>query len=403
MYNNFFSNAFKFYHRSILYLFPILLFLGPALTNLGIILSCLLFFLNFHNLNNLNLFKDRKIISYLFICISYFILSSLLSSDIFLSLEGSLLYLRFIIFSLAISFYLLIEDDKYIKLFYFYILFLLSIIFIDSNIQYITGKNILLFEKPNLKRVSSFFGEESILGKYILSFLPIFLSAYLYIFKKKILSIFFLITFAVVYLTYLSGERSSFFLSIISFILLLFKLNKNFNINQKIILFISFLILFFLLYAFFPLSFERIIIDTYKDIFKEGNSYIISEQYQAHFLTALGMFKDKIIFGHGPELFRVICKDIAYNYLEGCSTSPHSFYLQLLSETGLIGFTLILLLFIVVFYKYLNSTDDLRSIYLVSVIIFLFPLTTNGNFFSTWINAPFYFSLGFLFYYFRDK
>ena len=51
------------------------------------------------------------------------------------------------------------------------------------------------------------------------------------------------------------------------------------------------------------------------------------------------MFEYKPIFGHGPKMFRVICKDEKYaTGVSPCMTHPHNFYLQLLAETGIIGF-----------------------------------------------------------------
>jgi O-antigen ligase len=51
------------------------------------------------------------------------------------------------------------------------------------------------------------------------------------------------------------------------------------------------------------------------------------------------MFKDKPILGHGPKMFRVICKDEKYaTGVNPCMTHPHNFYVQLLAETGIIGF-----------------------------------------------------------------
>ena len=68
----------------------------------------------------------------------------------------------------------------------------------------------------------------------------------------------------------------------------------------------------------------------------------------AHYLTAVEMFKEKPILGHGYKSFRNKCKK--YDYINSkfvknrCSTHPHNTYVQLLTETGLIGFTFGLLI-----------------------------------------------------------
>ena len=57
--------------------------------------------------------------------------------------------------------------------------------------------------------------------------------------------------------------------------------------------------------------------------------------------TAFNMFLDKPILGHGPKMFRVICKNEKYQVgIKPCDTHPHNFYIQLLAETGIIGFSL---------------------------------------------------------------
>jgi len=62
------------------------------------------------------------------------------------------------------------------------------------------------------------------------------------------------------------------------------------------------------------------------------------------FLTAFRIFKDNIFFGIGPKMFREVCKRKKYIVktkldasVDGCQTSPHNYYLQILTETGIFG------------------------------------------------------------------
>ena len=65
---------------------------------------------------------------------------------------------------------------------------------------------------------------------------------------------------------------------------------------------------------------------------------VFSIEHDSIMRTAIQIFKENPIFGIGPKLFRVECKNI--NNGEGCSTHPHNSYLQLLAETGIIDLDL---------------------------------------------------------------
>ena len=68
------------------------------------------------------------------------------------------------------------------------------------------------------------------------------------------------------------------------------------------------------------------------------------------------MFKDNILIGVGPKNFREVCKKREYNFSEKtCSTHPHNTYVQLLSETGIVGFLFIFFIFLNISY-YLIKT-----------------------------------------------
>lgn len=94
-----------------------------------------------------------------------------------------------------------------------------------------------------------------------------------------------------------------------------------------------------------------------------------------------------------------------YEYDNGCNTHPHNIYLQFLAELGLFGFLPILLFFISIFMRLLNTFKN--KIYLKSpssieysiffsllgIFLSLFPLFTSGNFFGNWISILFYFNI----------
>ena len=76
--------------------------------------------------------------------------------------------------------------------------------------------------------------------------------------------------------------------------------------------------------------------------------------------TAFNMFKDKPILGHGPKMFRVNCRDKNYGVgITPCMNHPHNFYVQLLAETGIIGF---LFLFSALVYVIYSALRQFKSI-----------------------------------------
>ena len=141
------------------------------------------------------------------------------STDIFFSLKTSLPYFRFGIFALSV-WYLLDKNEKLLKYFFFCYLLVYFCLLIDATYQY--NNRINLFGYPLIsERVSSFFGNELIMGSYISRTFPLFLGLFFYLINKKklkknffnIISIIFLY---VPILLFFSGERTSFFFYFLS-------------------------------------------------------------------------------------------------------------------------------------------------------------------------------------------
>ncbi len=90
----------------------------------------------------------------------------------------------------------------------------------------------------------------------------------------------------------------------------------------------------------------------------------------------------------------------------GCTTHPHNFYLQLLSETGIIGFLFIVLLFVYLIFLLLKNIigtllnkkpflNNFQICLLFGFIITLLPMIPNGNFFNNWLSMIMFFPIGF--------
>ena len=134
---------------------------------------------------------------------------------------------------------------------------------------------------------------------------------------------------------------------------------------------------------------------------------IFTQSHDSLIRTANNMFLDKPLIGHGPKMFRVICKEEKYAVgISPCTTHPHNFYVQLLSETGIVGFSFLFSVFVYVFYcayrqfksivlrqnRYLS---DYQVCLLACLLITVWPLSPNGNFFNNWLMICYSLPVGF--------
>ena len=99
--------------------------------------------------------------------------------------------------------------------------------------------------------------------------------------------------------------------------------------------------------------------------------------------------------GGGIKNFRFYCherKNIDKDNKFICNMHPHNYYLEILTETGLVGFVSVLVMFISVLYLtfikkyfYLSKlNDDILVIpFIFLFIVEVFPLKSTGSFFTT--------------------
>jgi len=373
---------------------------GPFFPDLIVSLSALVFLVYIIKKKEFYYFNNKPLIIFFIFCIYCILVSIFVAKDRMLSFESSLFYFRIGVFACLI-WYLIDKNKKILSYFYYILIVCFSALILDSYIQFFTGINILGLPKTGV-RLSSFFGDELILGSYLSRLFPLLFA--LYLLKKKnqtelyFMSILFILLSGLIYI---SGERAAFFLFILSYIFIMIFLEKFTKL--KIILSVFSLILIIVLTFSFKDVKDRMISSPANTIKKS----IFTSEHDSLIRTAYNMFLDKPLFGHGPKMFRVICKDEKYaTGVTPCMTHPHNFYVQLLAETGIIGFSFLFSAFTYVLYctcRQLKSIVLRQKRYLTNyqvcllagILITVWPLTTNGNFFHNWLMIVYSLPVGF--------
>ena len=328
-----------------------------------------------------------------------------LNVNYLISLKSSITLIRYLLFILTIKF-LIDNRENFLNLFTkIYLTFFLFLI-LDAYIQYYFDTNLFGMNSAN-NRVSGLFGYENlVIGSYTVRFMYLLIALIILtkINNYKIYISIILITGTL--LTFLSGERASFALAILG--LVFFIINTNIFKKKNFLLFSFIGIIFvFLLIQFNQKSMARFN-QTLNDLKTAKSMIYFSKGHESHYKTAIKMFKNNIFFGQGPNTFRFVCGRKEFNSgIKSCSTHPHNIYIQLLGETGIVGFMFISYFFLIVFkiiiqnvIKILKNDENILSNYRICVInclvINFWPIIPTGNFFSSFLGNMIIFSIAFL-------
>jgi len=434
------QNNFPIFKEKIIinFLFAILIFsyiAGNLAINLNIILI-LIFGLVFYKNDIFKIeydFLDKLIIfAFLYILCSgiynnYYLKINNISSDNTILIK-SILYLRFLLLYFVIIF--LIKKDK-LNFKVFFAASSIATIFVSLDIlyQFNYGYDIFGYEGVP-RRLSGPFGDEWIAGSFIFKFgifsfflYPLFLKIdNKLVIYSSFLILFFLFFFSLI----LTGNRTPFFLFliVISCILLFEK-----NLRKFFILFISIsLILISLTYNFhqqtkdhlssyknkivsffYVLSDKNILTEKeLDDYFQENpnnmfytfeykdNFYKMNNSYLKEFKTGFMTWRVNKFFGGGVKSFIINC---ARANIPNCVNHPHNYFLEILSELGIFGFMIFIILFLIIIYKtfvkkYFTKAKFKQSFIIVPFIFLflaeIFPLKNTGSFFSTF-SATYFF------------
>ena len=393
---------------------PFFLITGSFLPDLLLSISSVLFLVLTFKFKLWVTFYNNLFSKIFFLFCLLILLRSLFSENILLSLQSSVFYFRFGLFSLAV-YYLTSKKIHFLRLLFYMLLVIYLFLFIDSFSQFLFGRNIsesiigYTYENKENFRITSFFGKDEVLGSYISRLFPLVIYLYfkLDVFKADkhyiLISIITLFSFLTVLI---SGERTSIALFIITLLIFLFSSN-----NLRKIYF--YLILSVIIISTIVINFDerikiRLVDQTVNQMFgsKTDKIVIFSKIYEGHYKIALNMFLEKPLVGHGTKIFRHYCSK-PENFVSGnaCTTHPHNILMQFLAETGLIG-TIFYILVIYFLIKYLLNNfyflyfrrkqilnDKLLCLTTFYMINF-FPFLPSGNFFNNWISIIYFFPAG---------
>ena len=420
---NLFSSLSRYrenYFSILLALLPFSYIAGNMIININIILIILSTILIFRkNLFQLKFFIiDKLILSFFTLIIIsgiindyYFYTEKLEWLGYFSTTLKSILFLKYLFLYLCLRF--LFEND-FLNLKFFFIACLISSLFVcfDLLYQLYFGKDIFGFPKPGVgRKLGGPFGDELIAGSFIQRFsifsfflIPIFYKKELNKYLKYVISFLFLIFFIGITI---SGNRMPLilFLFTICLVILFQKETRKYLLSFVISFSLIFIVIITLSkdirdnFGVFRVEITNIIKSIGKDGISENSPHYLKE-----FASFYETWKINKYLGGGIKNFRYYChvrENIPKDSKFICNMHPHNYYLEILTETGLMGLLISGTLFFLILYTTLVKKYFLRSPLnnnnMIIPFIFLFiaevfPLKSTGSFFTTG-NATYLFLL----------
>jgi|MDSW01.1.fsa_nt_gb O-antigen ligase len=397
----------------LLYLIPIALLTGPFIGDLIITIIAAYFIFISIRLKLWTYYTNQ----FFLISISfyaYILMRSLFSTDIYLSLEHSLFFFRYIFFIFAIV-YFYNNHETFIKKFKF-ILFL-SVLFVslDGYYQLFFDFNIFGFSANGNHSLTGVFNDRDLLGYYICRMSLLCIATSLWNTEKIPYTVIAIVLLNAPLLFYI-GDRSEFILFI--FGILAISIFIRGYLFLKLGTFFLIIISCVILFMTFPNLKDRYVNTIYESVNTNKEIFILSPKHNSMFESSYNMFLDNPIFGQGSKMFRKLCSNDEFkvNY-EGidydtisfsCSTHPHNIYLELLSEQGIVGTSIISVLYIYLIYflfkksfkfksvRTLNDNENYIICLTICILINFFPLTTSMSFFNNWSSIISYLPIGLL-------
>ena len=392
----------------LLALYPVAIISGNLLINVFIFLFSISFFLNFRK--EKDFFQNN-----VFYLLLFFFLSLLLNLFFSLYFEHSVIkvakVLFIIFFVLEIKRILNSDNKKYIQYVYLAWFIIFLVLSIDVVFEIIFGFNTIGNKSYMPGRISSFFGDELVVGAFYHGFVLFFLS-YLMVkkFKNNTMILFII---AVLIISFLIGERSNFikiFISVIIFSYIALRIDFKIKIISSLVIILSLIGI-----INFNENYKYRYYEQIKYLFSINgySKYLKQSRYGAHQNAALKIFQEHKFFGVGIRNFRIESSKKKYENKEyektdyRHSTHPHQIHYEILSETGLIGYLSFLIFILISLYLSIKSYMNTKNLFQLSGIIFivtsLIPILPSGSFWTTFASGIFWLNYAVMASYIKAK
>ncbi len=393
--------SFKF-ENLLLICLPLLLIFFRGIADITVLIIGLIFLYRSYNLNDWGWLKQKWFIFSLIFWLYLLLINTPLSINASESFLYSLAFIRWPLFAMALSMWLL-HDHKSRKKFLMAMLFTLSFIVIDIWWQYIFEFDLLGNPRysHNVTRLTGPFRDNPVPGIFIARYL--FLLLYLGYFINYIqtpiknLSFIFLILLLGILSIYITGERMALIIFISGASIVSLGLFLQYNKIRNYVLFSLLLIISILALAqqAFPNLNDRMITNL---LYKLSN--FSSSDYMLVFKSAYAVWMESPIFGVGFHQYREVCINLGYlGSGGGVCFHPHNISLELLSETGIIGFMLYFTMVVSIAFSSLKSLYQKKEWLLLTmsfnlIFICFFPLIAGISLFNNWVGATIWMLIG---------
>lgn len=346
----------------------------------------------------------------------YYMLIAFQAIQVWVSFEGALTFIRFILFGIACQFWLLNRHRirghmvTAIELATF-------ILLIAAWYQYFVGVDFFGNKIVRGYRLTALSGKQVVGGYLVMMSWPVIIKWFNYVNNKGsslIKKMFYVVAIVSwIVLIPITGERTStlwLLLGLALMFLFLPQLRKSFMIIIG-----SALLILSTIIIYTPNLYNRMFVSIPKIVYNAAHStldtnYQTNNVYSDINQGAIIMFKDKPWFGTGLKQHWIACT--SKKDTKNCTTTPQNMYLELITNTGILG-TIIFAILMIIWIQYtwvrrarLSKTDSSYNdfgIYtttiindpihlgvLIAFLIRIFPFVTTSSLYFSWSGITFW-------------